>query len=448
MRKAHMIRSAALILSASMLLTACGKSDTPESAARSVEIVTAAMSSQQLNGEFSGTLQGLEEAVLSFEVGGRIASTLVKEGDNIPAGGVLAQIDPSDYALDLDAAAAAAAQSGASLRQVENGATAFEVKQAQATMEKARANLDRLKADFERYKVLYDSGALSRRDFESAQTQLTVAENDFTYAEQVYQNVLHGARDEVKEQTQAVYEQSLSRQKKAALTLDKTRLKAPFSGTVVAKLTNAGQLVGAGTAIYKIAAIDTLKVVIPVPDREIGDWQKDGTVTVDLYGQKRDGKIKYIYPAATQNTGTVGVEIWIDNPNRDWLAGQVVRVNHVNKVKEGLWTPVQSVVRRGQDKPYVFVLQEGRAVKRFVEIGELINNHLEVKSGIQPGEQIITSGVERLFDGDAVAPLTAAAPSPAPAPASAPAPAPALVPAPSPAPAPAQNASPSTGGGQ
>ncbi|MBM7866273.1 efflux RND transporter periplasmic adaptor subunit [Heliobacterium gestii] len=410
MLKRHMVSSAALILSASLLLTACGKTE-PQSEARSVEVMTVTRSNQQLDNEFSGTLQGLEEATLSFEVGGRIAATLAKEGDTLPAGGILAQIDPSDYALELDAAAAATAQSGASLRQVENGATSYEVTQAQATMEKARANVERLRSDMERYKALYEGGALSKKDYEGAQTQLTVAENDFTYADQVYQNVLHGARAEVKDQTQAIYDQTLSRQKKAALALDKTRLKAPFAGTVIAKLNSTGQLVGAGTAIYKLAAIDTLKVVIPVPDREIANWQKGGAVTIELYGQKRDGQVKYVYPAANQSTGTVGVEIWIDNPNHDWLSGQVVRVHHVTKVKEGLWAPVQAVVRRGQDKPFVFVLQEGHAVKRAVDIGELINNHLEIQSGVQPGEQIITSSVERLFDGDAVAPLAAPASS-------------------------------------
>ncbi|MBC9785605.1 efflux RND transporter periplasmic adaptor subunit [Heliobacterium chlorum] len=405
MANQHTLRKAALILSFSMLLTACGKDKASENNARSVEVITAAMNTQHLNSEFSGTLQGLEEATLSFEVGGRIASTLVKEGDSLSTGTVLAQIDPSDYALDLDAASAAASQSSANLRQIENGATSYEINQAQATMEKARANLDRVKTDFDRYKVLYESSALSKKDFESAQTQLTVAENDFTYAEQVYQNVLHGARDEVRDQTQAVYEQSLSRQKKAALTLDKTRLKAPFSGTVIAKLTNAGQLVNAGTAVYKIASIGTLKVVIPVPDREIANWQKGDTVTVDLYGQKRDGQIKYIYPSASQSTGTVGVEIWMDNPNHDWLSGQVVHVYHKAKEKEALWAPVRSVVRRGAEKPYLFVLHEGHAVKRLVDIGDLINDQLEIKSGLQPGEQIITSSVERLFDGDAVTPL-------------------------------------------
>ncbi|TCP63517.1 RND family efflux transporter MFP subunit [Heliophilum fasciatum] len=367
--------------------------------------MTMAASRQQLHSEFSGTLQGIEEATLAFEVGGRISATYVKEGDQLAAGDVLAQIDPTDYSYDLAAASATAAQTGASLRQVENGATSYEINQAQALREKARANLEKSKADFERYQALFESGSLSRKDYESAQTQLTIAENDFTVAEQAYQNIISGARDEVKEQTRALYEQSLTRQQKAAYTLDKTRLKAPFSGTVTAKVTQAGQMVGAGTTVYKIASMRTLKVVIPVPDRDIARWRKDDKVTLELYGQRREGLVKYIYPAASQNTGTVGVEIWVDNPNQDWLPGQVVHVYHLLQEKEALWVPVGAVVRRGAEQPYLFVLQDGHAVKRPVELGALINDHLEILQGIQAGDPIITSSADRLFDGDPVAPL-------------------------------------------
>ncbi|MCK9907163.1 HlyD family efflux transporter periplasmic adaptor subunit, partial [Frankia sp. Cpl3] len=65
---------------------------------------------------------------------------------------------------------------------------------------------------------------------------------------------------------QASYQQAVISKEQAALTLAKTQLRAPISGTIIAKLTSTGQITNVGTPVYQIGDIDTLKVVLPVPD--------------------------------------------------------------------------------------------------------------------------------------------------------------------------------------
>ena len=372
---------------------------------KTVEIIKLVKTKQQINSELSGNLLPLEEVTVSFETGGRITSLPFKEGDYVQANSVIAQIDDTDYALGLDNAKASVEQAKAGLAQVENGSTEHEIIQSQAMLDKARANYDKAKADYDRAAELNLQGVMSQSDYEKIQTSLTVAQKDLENAEQTLATVTEGPRSEIKDQTRALYQQTVVGQEKASVLLQKTRLKAPIGGTIISKIGAVGQLISAGTPVYKLGAIDKLKVVLPVPDREISQWQVGKTVTLDLYGQKRDGIVKYIYPATNQSTGTIGAEVWVENPEHNWFAGQVVKATRTLREKEAVWVPIAAVVSPGSEKPCVFVCKDNKAVKTSVTIGELVNDHLEIISGVNEGDVIIASGADRLFNGDPVTPL-------------------------------------------
>ncbi|TEB07775.1 Swarming motility protein SwrC [Pelotomaculum schinkii] len=99
-------------------------------------------------------------------------------------------------------------------------------------------------------------------------------------------------------------------------------------------------------------------------------------------------------------TGTISVEVEVPNPRRDWFPGQVVKASRTAAMKEGLFVPVEAVLSRGEEKPYVFLAVGDKAVKTFVTTGELFNNHLEILSGVKDGDQVVVKGADRLFDGD------------------------------------------------
>ncbi|WP_243138080.1 efflux RND transporter periplasmic adaptor subunit [Heliorestis acidaminivorans] len=394
-----------LLLSTLLLLSACGnKEDTLESRATVVEVFTVEETLQESSREFSSTLQPIEEVAVAFEVPGRIVDLAVKEGERVFAGQVLARLDSTDYSLDLTAAAAQRRQQEANLEQIETGATEYELNQSAAMLAKAKANYEKSQADYERFEMLLENGAISLNEYENSRLRFLSAKKDYEIAEQSHQNMVTGARREVREMNQAMLEQTIAREERARSALDKTQLRAPFTGTVINRLTSEGQLVNAGTPVYNIGAIDELKVVIPVPDREIQQWQVGEKVTLNLYGQQREGTVRYIYPATDRAAGTIGVEVWVANGEHNWFAGQVVKVSKKLEAYEAIWVPVSAVVRRG-DEPYVFILEDNRAVKRVVTIGDLINDHFAITSGLNRGEQVIITAVDRLFDGDEVTPL-------------------------------------------
>ena len=352
--------------------------------------------------ELSAVLQPWEEAVVSFEVAGRIVEMNPQEGDTVRAGDVLARVEDQDYALQVAASSAAVQQSAASLSKVQNGAREQEVAQAKLQVDNARIAYEKAEDDYQRIEALYREKAVSQSDFENAQNALNLAQNDLKNAEQAYSLIVQGARVEDQHLTQAAYQQAVISREAAATTLGKTQLRSPITGTILSKLSSAGNLVSAGTPIYRVGNIDQLKAVLPVPDREIAAWQLGETVSLELYGQTRTGKVVNIYPMTNESTGTIGVEVQIANPDRDWFAGQVVKATKTLEGKDGIFVPVEAVISRGEGDAHVFLLKDGKAVKTSVTIGQIAQNKLEILSGVQEGDRVIVKGAETLFDGDSV----------------------------------------------
>ncbi|MGN7469199.1 efflux RND transporter periplasmic adaptor subunit [Brevibacillus sp. SAFN-007a] len=385
--------------------TACSEQQpaaTPEKEVKPVVVAAVKKEQAVAVSELSGTLEPLEEVVVSFEVGGQLVEMAKAEGDKVKAGDVLARLNAQDYALQVASSDAAVQQSAANLSKVNNGAREQEITQARLQVEKATVALQKMQHDFKRIEQLYQQKAISQSEFETAQNGLTLAQKDWENAQQAYSLVTQGARAEDRELSRATYNQAVIAKQSAASTLAKTQLRSPIHGTIIAKLTSTGNLVGSGTPIYRVGNIDTLKVVLPVPDREISAWKEGETVSLDLYGQKRDGKVTKIHPATNRSTGTIGVEVQVANAAHDWFAGQVVKATKTIKGQVGIFVPVEAVISRGKDDAHVFVDAGGKAVKTKVEIGQLLHDKLEIKSGLKEGDQLIVKGVDRLFDGDPI----------------------------------------------
>ncbi|MFJ8267754.1 efflux RND transporter periplasmic adaptor subunit [Peribacillus asahii] len=350
----------------------------------------------------------------------------------------------------------------ASLDAVNKGAREQEKAQARTAVNRAEDAYNKLKKDAERIKGLYDEGLASKKEYEDIQLQVSNAQKDVANAEQALSLIEEGATEEQKKQAsagvqeaeagkeqaeagvgqskaakeqskaakeqaiaskgqavaakdqaiaakdqavaakgqaEAVYEQAVIGKEQAELTLSKTKLKSPISGVVLDKLVSEGQHVNAGDAIYKLGQTDQLKVLLPVPDREIKEWKVGDKVSVALYDKKKTGKVTKIYPQTNANTGTISVEVVISNENLKWVPGQVVKANRVTSDNNGILVPIEAVISNGAE-PYVFKEVKGKAVKTPVTTGNLVDNKIHIVSGLKEDDRVVVRGGELLLDGD------------------------------------------------
>ncbi|MBI6875640.1 efflux RND transporter periplasmic adaptor subunit [Clostridium aciditolerans] len=383
-------------------LTACGKSTNTSSELKEVKVQKVKKENVSNLSQLSGTLQPLQEATVSFEVSGRINSLNVQEGTTVNVDDILASVDSKDYELQVQQAQANVDKAQAVLSQTVKGARAQQLAEANLKLQQSETDYNQAVTDFKRSESLYKSGYISQSDYEKSQNSLSSAERNRDTVKQAYSLTAEGATEEEKQQANSAYAQTLSIKGQAELALSKTSLKSPIKGVIISKYIYQGQLVSAGTAAYKIGDIDKLKVTLPVPDYEISSWKTGDKVSLNLYNESMDGQVTNIFSATNESTGSINVEVTIDNAKHNWRPGQVVTCDHKTDNGDAIFVPKEAVISSGSSTPYVFLLKDNKAVKTDVKIGELKNNKLEITSGINEAESIIIEGADRLSNGDKV----------------------------------------------
>lgn len=326
---------------------------------------------------------------------------------------------------------------------VASGARTQEKAQSQNAVNKAQTAYNQAKTAADRAKTLFDNGLLTQQENEQAQTTLATAQDSLNDAKEQLSLLLEGASasdraaaaSTVKEaevgrqsavasveqansgieqanagieqanagisQAQASYEQAVIAKETAQLNLSRVGLAAPVSGVVLEKTISNGQTVTAGTAMFTLGEINKLKVLLPIADSEISKWKVGQQVSLNLYDEARTGKVTKLYPATNENTGSINAEVTIDNPKLDWKPGQVVKASRQAASLKGIAIPVEAVVSTGSE-PYVFKNVNGKAVQTPVEIGNLYDNRYQITKGLKVGDQVVTQGADRLFNGDAL----------------------------------------------
>ena len=293
---------------------------------------------------------------------GKVAKIYVKEGDRVRQGQLLAELDTRTAKLQLE--------------------------QAEAGLAVAQANFHSASRDWERMQNLHKKGTLSPQQYEKAQL----------------------AYEAAKAQLQ---------QAKAALNLAKHQLevsimKAPFNGIITGKNINEGEYINPamggmrpqGSSVVTLMDLSKVKIEAHVSERDVGKIHigQKANITVDAYpGKKFHGEVSNINPAADPMTRSFAVEITVANPEMKLRAGMFARVEIVTAERKNvLLIPVDGILSKGS-KSYAFVVENGKARKRPLQLGLQEGSMVQVVSGLQEGEKIITIGKEMVKDGTEVA---------------------------------------------
>lgn len=347
------------------VLPGCQKQQTPgqrERPAPAVTVEDVRTSESWYTVHTTGMVEAWKEARLSFQVAGRIATQPPEEGAGFSSGQALAGLDQADYRAQLEA--------------------------ARYLLELAGVEADRTKADLERCEKLFAEGAVSRQTLENAGFASRAA----------------GARAG----------QASSTLKQAELAVDHCTLTAPFEGVVLKKLFQEGEMVGAGVPVLVLSQLNPVKVAVIVPAGQAQGWTRDTEVWIvpekaSIAGNNDGGQgvravVNNVSPGAEGLTGSFRVELKVENPGRHLRPGQVVSVSRRAKTGNGLWIPVKSVVSRGEDLKYVFVLDPDGATARLrpVKLGPVAGDRIEAASGLNPGDSVLVLMPADLRDGDRV----------------------------------------------
>jgi membrane fusion protein (multidrug efflux system) len=206
-------------------------------------------------------------------------------------------------------------------------------------------------------------------------------------------------RDVVK----AEYEIAQARVEVARVALDRTRIRAPFSGVLGQRLVDIGSRVEQETELVRLDAIDRLQVTFGISDEGLPHARTGLKVEawVRPYpGVRFPGEVFYVAPTLDPRNRRIWVKAWIDNSDRRLAPGLFANVDlEVRRVEQAMVVPESAVVQDDQG-PYLWkVDDEDRIARLPVEIGLRERGIVEVVQGLSPGTRIVSAGTHKVSEG-------------------------------------------------
>ena len=299
----------------------------------------------------TGTLRPLVEAEVRAKVAGQVIEVTVREGDPVKEGQVLARLDPTELRARVAA------------REAELAAARSQLALAAKTLEQQRA--------------LATQGFISRNALLNAESGFEVA-----------QARVGTARAEL----------ALARE-----ALNDAVVRAPFSGTLAARLVDPGERVAVDGPMLRIVDLDPLALEAPVPAENIGEVRVGQPVTFRVQGfgaREFRGRIERINPTTAEGSRSIPVHVVIENPETALRGGLFATGELVlERIEQALPVPASAVREEGGQR-YVYQIEDETVRRRAVELGiGTRNGMVDVRAGLEPGDVIVRSNLGQLREG-------------------------------------------------
>lgn len=400
--------TALILLAASIGLMGCdGKTDEQQAGGGrrvpsvGVEVVRQGPISRLL--ELTGEVAAAESVVISATVDGPIGYCPWREGDRIErAGQKLIEIDRALYRAEVNAAEASVEVAKAKLADLQAGTRPEEIAKAQESVRQLEEAATFAKADYDRTAQLAESGSLPAEAMEKARVAYMTEQAKLAAARSHLEMLQAGhTRTAIAMQEAAVKEAS------AKLDLAQARLaecviSAPFAGTITRVHVRRGDLAMAKAPLLEMADLSSLVIRAAVPEAHASAVHEGmaARVSLDSFGPKTfKAKVVRIYPELDRRMRTRTIEMVLSEAV-GLSPGMFARIRLVlESAEDAVTVAEQAVVLTPNGEGVVYVVVEGKAVQRKVEIGIDQAGRVQVLAGLEPGEKAIVAGQETLRDG-------------------------------------------------
>jgi len=327
----------------------------------SVTTVTVAAQAMPVVIDVVGTVESEHSVAVRPQVGGLLEAVLFKEGDRVKQGQPLFRIDSRPMRAALD--------------------------QTRAALARDQAQLTQAQAQEARLRPLMEKDYITKNEYDVAATQVKSLEATVS-------------------SNRAVIEQ-------AQLQLSYAQINAPISGRTGDLSVKAGNLVTAGSTGTPLVTINSTKpilVTVNVPQRFLDDVRaaaNSSQLKVQVSANRggppvAEGGLVFIDNAVNTQTGTIQLKARMPNENEQLWPGQFIAAQIILKVEQNALALPETAVQPGQERPFVYVVRDGKAVMQEVQISRQVGNLVVLSKGVSPGDQVVVNVPYLLTDGSQV----------------------------------------------
>jgi RND family efflux transporter MFP subunit len=384
-----------IFAAAGIILAGCSKSSPEQQVqaapkASALEVRTAKAETRMIDRSISvtGELQADETVSVVFEVAGRVAKIHTDFGRLVRKGEVLAELDPTEYQIQVDRGNALLAQALARVGLDPNDTDRTPT--TSPAIRQAEAQLADAKSKFESASKLVKTGDIAQERFVELEKALAAR-----------QAALDAAKDELRTQMASV--QSL----KADLRLIEKRLadtvvRAPFDAAVTERLVSPGQYIKENTAVVRLVKSDPLRLRADIPEGASSYVRPGSTITFTTDaapGETFRATIERLNPSLDKQSRSMSVEAKIANPKWTLRPGTFVQVNLITEKNAAIVTVPKTSLHNIAGLTKVFAIRDGKAVEVKVPPGIEGDTWTEVPRGsIEPGDLVAVTNLSALID--------------------------------------------------
>jgi multidrug efflux pump subunit AcrA (membrane-fusion protein) len=422
------VRLTIFIFLLSVLLAACSRSEsktnergnTNQAAQTEAFTVTQAQAVSRDIPAFiqaTGSLVAFETSDIAPKAAGKVVNISANVGEFVTQGSVIAKLDERDAQLQLTSARANVAQSVSAVRQAEarlglsaNGtfsASAIpEVRAANANYEQAVAELRQAEANEKRYRDLVETGDVSSQNYENYRTLRDTARARVRNAQQQLEGARNAARqnNEAINSAQAAVEAARTQIGLAEQAIADTVVRAPFSGFISSRPVAVGEYVSSASIVATILRVNPIKAQLQVSEASVPyiSIGRSVAIEVDAYKDRKfSGTVTAVNPAIDPTSRSVIVEASIENGDNALRTGMFATARIVREGgSSGVFVPRAAVYNDQSTQSFrVFVLQDGVAKLKVVQLGTEENDQIQIVTGVNADEMVATSNLPQLYEG-------------------------------------------------
>lgn len=400
-----------LVLSIICLSTACSRQEQAQSEiVRPVKTTRVAAGHEPDTRVFPGKVDASRQVELAFQVPGVLINLPVKEGQNVAKGEIIAQLRPDEFQARLETAQGQLDQAKAALAALRLGERPEEQFRREAAERAAAAKLANAKIEFERYARLVRTSAVSQSEYELAQTNYRVAQEEQQAALQLLQKGTVARKEDIEAQEAVVrgLEGSLEN---AKLQLADSTLRAPYEGVIAQRFAEEGQTIAVNKPVVRLQSTAAIDIVVDVPEAVMAAGIRSPDIVgmaakiSGAPGRRYPVRIKEVAQVADPATQTFPVRFEMQSLRGATIlpgmtATITVEYQRPRAAGNRILVPISAVCKLDTGEQVAWVLRpDGTVRSRPVTMGVARDGEVEILQGLNPGDRVVVAGVTFLRDG-------------------------------------------------
>ncbi len=407
------LRSARLPLALAMMLLTAGcssETQTRSEAARPVKTMLVGTGNEPSVRTFPGKVEASKSVELAFQVPGLLVQLPVKEGQKVAKGQMIAQLRQDEFQARLKSVQGQLDQARATLSALQLGERPEERLRREAQLRAAEAKVANAKTEFDRYARLIKTSAVSRSEYELAETAYRVAQEDQKAALQLVEKGT-GARKEDIDAQAAQVRAIEGRLAEANLQLRDTTLRAPYDGVVAQRSVDEGQTIIANKPVVIFQNLDEIDVVADVPEAAIAAGIRSPAITnmvaelSAVPGRQFPVRVKEVAQVADPTTQTFPVRVVMTAPRGvtvlpGMTATIIATYQRPGTQGKRILVPISAVYKQNSGDQVAWVVGPYEMIsRRVVKMGSATGGDVEILAGLRPGDRVVVAGAPFLSEG-------------------------------------------------